>query len=146
MGKSEKDTVTAIARYNDLCEYFGEAKNILNNSEEFKKWLKRIRWNCKKVDELARKMEYCEDAISRQAVFTLAKEECETAIIPYKRFIKDINALPPVTPKPKTGHWIRVTDKAGHLVWKCDKCDWQQRFNTNFCPDCGAEMESEDKK
>ena len=41
--------------------------------------------------------------------------------------------------EPK-GHWIRVTDKAGHLVWECDKCGWQQRFNTNYCPDCGADM------
>lgn len=45
----------------------------------------------------------------------------------------------------KTGHWIRITDKTGHLVWECDKCAWQQRFNTNFCPDCGAKMESEDQ-
>ena len=42
--------------------------------------------------------------------------------------------------EPKTGHWIRTTDKAGHFVWECDKCGWQQRFNTNFCPDCGAKM------
>ena len=46
----------------------------------------------------------------------------------------------------KSGKWIRVTDKTGHLVWECDKCSWQQRFNTNFCPDCGAKMESEDKE
>lgn len=49
-------------------------------------------------------------------------------------------SLPLVTPQPKTGHWIRVTDKAGHLVWECDNCGWQQRFNTNFCPDCGCRM------
>ena len=42
--------------------------------------------------------------------------------------------------EPKTGHWIRTTDKAGHLVWECDKCGWQQKFNTNFCPDCGVKM------
>lgn len=42
--------------------------------------------------------------------------------------------------EPKIGHWIRVTDKTGHLVWECDKCGWQQRFNANFCPDCGAKM------
>lgn len=52
--------------------------------------------------------------------------------------------------EPKIGHWIRVTDKAGHLVWECDKCGWQQRFNTNFCPDCGRVMiepqKSEDKE
>jgi rubrerythrin len=40
--------------------------------------------------------------------------------------------------EPRKGHWIRVTDKAGHLVWECDKCGWQQRFNTNYCPDCGS--------
>lgn len=46
--------------------------------------------------------------------------------------------------EPKTGHWIRITDKTGHLVWECDKCEWQQRYNTNFCPDCGAKMEVEE--
>lgn len=45
--------------------------------------------------------------------------------------------------EPKTGHWIRVTDNAGHLVWECDKCGWQQRLWTNYCPDCGARMESD---
>ena len=38
------------------------------------------------------------------------------------------------------GHWIRVTDKVGHLVWECDKCGWQKRLWTNYCPDCGADM------
>ena len=55
-------------------------------------------------------------------------------------FYKHLTIMPSVQPKPKTGHWIRVTDKTGHLVWECDKCNWQQRFNTNFCPDCGAKM------
>lgn len=40
--------------------------------------------------------------------------------------------------RPK-GKWIRVIDKAGHWVWECD-CKWQQRFATNYCPNCGAEM------
>ena len=60
------------------------------------------------------------------------------------------NLLEEVEQESKTGHWIRVTDKAGYLVWECDKCGWQQRYNTNFCPDCGAKMvepqESEDKE
>ena len=38
------------------------------------------------------------------------------------------------------GKWIRVVDKAGHWVWECEDCKWQQRIATNFCPDCGAEM------
>ena len=47
-------------------------------------------------------------------------------------------AIQALEQEPKTGHWIRVTDKTGHLVWECDKCSWQQRFNTNYCPDCGS--------
>ena len=42
----------------------------------------------------------------------------------------------------KTGHWTRVMDKTGHLVWECNKCKWQQRFNTNYCPNCSAKMGS----
>ena len=41
------------------------------------------------------------------------------------------------------GHWIRVTDKAGYLVWECDKCGWQKRLWTNYCPDCGCCMYKE---
>ena len=89
----------------------------------------------------------CEDAISRKAAIDAMCDKC-----PVYECTHECNAyyalkhLAPVTPQerePKTGYWIRVTDKTGHLVWECDKCSWQQRFNTNFCPDCGAKMESE---
>ena len=88
------------------------------------------------------------DAISRQAVLNILDDMV-------KDYIKEndfdkaqgvawvkVQKLPPVNPQPKTGHWNRVTDKAGHLVWECD-CGWQQRFATNFCPDCGTKMEEQ---
>ena len=50
--------------------------------------------------------------------------------------------LPSMTPKRKIGHWVRTTDATEHFVWECDKCEWQQRFATNYCPDCGAIMEN----
>ena len=57
-----------------------------------------------------------------------------------------IVALPPVTPQPKTGHWI---DKfAG--VYRCSCCreiieidieiDYPNGITFNYCPNCGAKM------
>lgn len=80
----------------------------------------------------------CEDAISRADVkkYLSAPDANGDRVI----YESDLDLLSPITPQPKTGHWTRVTDKTGHLVWECDKCGWQQRFSTNFCPDCGARM------
>lgn len=48
----------ATERYEDLCEYFGDRESIiLTDQKEFKKWLERVRWHVKKVDELARQLE-----------------------------------------------------------------------------------------
>lgn len=97
------------------------------------------------------KKEHCSDAISRQAVLALAKEECDTAIIPYKRFVKDINALPPVTPQPKTGRWISGHKETGALGITytekiCSNCGWSHSLviPKNYCPNCGIKMEVEE--
>ena len=50
----------AQERYQDLIDYFGDketAKTILEDKKEFKAWLERLRWNVKRVDELARELE-----------------------------------------------------------------------------------------
>ena len=85
-----------------------------------------------------------DDLISRQAVLDAIAANCiweNEYSLTSGRIKKAVEGLPPVTPQPKTGRWIRTTDKAEHLVWECDKCSWQQRFNTNYCPNCGAKME-----
>ena len=90
----------------------------------------------------ALKQEPCEDCISRQAVDELSEALVHTTINKADfvcNFWERLQKLPSVTPKKKTGKWIRTTDKTGHLVWKCD-CGWQQRLWTNFCPDCGCQM------
>jgi len=43
----------AKERYEDLCEYFGEAKDILTNREDFKAWLGRVKWHIHKAEELS---------------------------------------------------------------------------------------------
>lgn len=97
------------------------------------------------------KQESCEKAVSVQAVLAIAKEDCETAIIPYRRFVKDINALPPVMPTRKKGNWIM--NKEGDTIC-CPFCNDKQKITKgeaellktafarfNFCIYCGAEME-----
>lgn len=74
------------------------------------------------------------DAVSRAKTIEICKSRGHDNSAHY------ISELPPITPQQKTGHWERVTDNAGYLVWECDKCKWQQRYATNYCPDCGATM------
>lgn len=95
----------------------------------------------------ALEQEPCDDAISRQAVEEITWEEPSyTDALNVLTEVRDkVRALPSVTPQQKTGCWNRVTDNAGYCVWECDKCGWQQRFNTNYCPDCGAKKQEEEE-
>ena len=91
----------------------------------------------------ALEQEPCEDCISKQAVLELAKNECETAIIPYKRFVKSLNALSSVTSKPKTktDQWIGYFDEEARCyVYECPICRNKQPFGTKYCWECGARL------
>jgi len=43
----------------------------------------------------------------------------------------------------RKGHWI--AKDSFEIEFKCSECEWEG-YDTNFCPNCGAKMESEDKK
>ena len=99
------------------------------------------------------------DIVSRKAVCNIVNDirDC-ISVEGYCAILERMKKLPSITPscdkcamngsgskycdncEQKSGKWIRVTDKTGHLVWECDKCGWQQRLSNNFCPDCGAKM------
>ena len=97
----------------------------------------------------------CENAISREAVLSIFDEWFSTCNIADKRESPKakINALPLVTPKPRTGKWVK-TPKAvmgeGYL-WYCDKCEHQVYQDSSrsypsekYCPNCGdKKMEGE---
>lgn len=83
-------------------------------------------------------LELCEDAVSREAAID--------AIISFFK-LTDYNEsayavrtvlgdLPPVTPKQRTGKWIKITN----TLYKCDQCGAVQ-LKGNYCKDCGAKME-----
>lgn len=93
------------------------------------------------LEALEQKSCSSEDCVSREFMYKLGATCIATRDKNDKLIaLGTIENLPPVTPTRKKWKWIRTTDKAGHLVWECGKCGWQQRFNTNYCPDCGAEM------
>ena len=108
------------------------------------------------IIELADKaleQEPCEDCISRKLLSDnicegISCNECsfneiddESGCLLQKR----LDELPSVQPKPKTGHWIKVTNgRGGH---ECDLCheyapSYQsgEEHLTNYCPNCGAKM------
>lgn len=100
----------------------------------------------------ALEQEPCEDAVSREQVLlaltgkNLSTKNTEELI---SLFNKRIKALPPVTPTRKKGKWIEERDDYGNITgWHCSNCYEDSGFTTtckwDFCPNCGAEMESEE--
>lgn len=93
--------------------------------------------------------EPCEDAVSRKAVKDGFVEMC-SLICPYTEKQRHtmcgscllgtafdvLEAIQPVTPKQRTGKWIKVAN----TLYKCDQCGTVQ-LKGNYCKDCGAKME-----
>ena len=103
------------------------------------------------------------DAISRQAVWDVMQELWGTS----GELLDRLMALPPVTPQPKMGYWIKIKsgDKDFPESIVCSRCGNENShldFNENaepigkvfvtskFCPNCGIRMvnpqEMEDKE
>lgn len=102
----------------------------------------------------ALEQEPCEDAVSRQEVFEQINcwigdgEYRYTNATDYLN--KRIKALSPVTPKEKTGRWIRkvaeIENDDLRITYECSECKVEQLFKENYCPDCGARMFDEVSK
>lgn len=96
----------------------------------------------------------CLDTISRQAAISvIAKwmleyggegEERERNAL--KQAAEEIKELPSAQPERKTGRWIDETFKPWGLVYhpyKCDQCGEHSEADSDFCPNCGADMRGE---
>jgi len=97
---------------------------------------------CRNAHEMAIKSlekEPCEDAISRQTVLDMMQMKMGD-----KELYMAVYDLPPVTPKPKMGHWIvhRGYNADGFgIEYSCSKCnDWNDE-KSKYCPNCGAKMQ-----
>ena len=119
----------AQERYEDLCEYFGGAKDILKHREDFKEWLDRVKWHIHKAEELSAENDdlrdqlamrdrfqkhctLCKDCISRRDAinrFTynykgerIPDYDCDNfpVQIDIKTVKEILRELPPVNPQP----------------------------------------------
>ena len=88
----------------------------------------------------------CEDCISRQAAINTVVFECGEWAGLAKEISKQLQQLPPVTPQPKTGHWITTRTFMHDGEFYCDKCKCDSPNNEkwDYCPNCGARMEVEE--
>ena len=88
----------------------------------------------------ALEQEPCEDAINREDVIALIQcSEYELQDrVDNDAMCDDVRKLPSVQPSRK-GHWINNQNG----TYTCDKCGIKHS-RSNYCPNCGAEMESEE--
>ena len=94
--------------------------------------------------EIIIKQQPCDDAISRQAVLEIQASYAEyIGATKFWEMLDNIRALPPVTPQPKIGHWIDMSE--GFSPYECSECRTVEFKKSNYCPNCGAKMvESEE--
>lgn len=102
----------------------------------------------------ALKQEPCEDAISRQAAIETIDGwlKCNDYNNAERHIMRAVQSvlydLPSVTPKQRTGHWewrsYPTTDpKQGDFF--CTACGGLGKAFYEYCPNCGAKMESEEQ-
>ncbi len=89
-----------------------------------------------------------DDCISRQALLRkaicvpIAKRVTDDKVI-YSEivFVDMIKNLPPVTPQPNTGHWIKHEHNGIGYI-ECSEClCWfleSELLRNSYCPNCGA--------
>ena len=93
------------------------------------------------IQYFSKEQKPCEDAISRQAAINSIWDGTNMDI--YTREVKEeLEALPPVTPQPKTGHWI-MKNPSPYEPWRCSNCNSVGSNLYNFCPNCGAKMKAD---
>ena len=59
-----------------------------------------------------------------------------------KEFTEALNDV--LEQEPKTGHWDSIQGYIMDIAWHCSECGEFTCKKHNYCPNCGAKMESEE--
>ena len=131
--------------YIDVITVLDEAISALEQLPKYRKKYKR--WKRKALEQKP-----CENAVSRDAVRQAIDEiyNCTENMEEYANSLDaTIEKLPSVT--RQTGEWIDdgfYAEGHSHKAFHCSKCGHNvlgfKEDLSNFCPNCGAEMESSD--
>ena len=60
----------------------------------------------------------------------------------YEQALSEIREMIESEPERKKGKWISY-NRGLFIGSKCSQCDWLVEFQSNFCPNCGADMRGE---
>lgn len=99
------------------------------------------------------------DTISRQSAIDAVEhitssmsvcvnsDECHGMKRMQRQAVIELANLPSAQPERKRGKWIDETFKPWGLVhhpYKCDQCGNHSEANSNFCPNCGCQMNGDE--
>ena len=139
--------------------YYNKSKNTVVLTQKFSEYAYYHESNdwieCRNAHRMAIKaleQEPCEDAVSRKDIYfklTNGAYPNETIEQFIDRLVKELEDSPSVTPTHKKGKWI-VEDSGNYNgKWSTCYCSYCKDYYTrdwremNYCPNCGAKMESE---
>lgn len=138
--KGITDKIEATTDIDDWAEFWGFTR------EDYEEFLE--------MPIKALEQEPCEDAISRQWIKTAIHNFYDGLMhTPTEEDIQAyLSSAPSVHPKAKPGKWVDSQRSIFGVIVKCDQCGNFLGLNAvnggrgdaNYCPNCGAKMESED--
>ena len=140
--KNCKYHVTDFSNPNFPCR----GRNCINLSAWESNVAEKLYSNEEKQTDKVLKQEPCEDAISRETVLKMQYriDDSDTLATRDVVNVEDIEELPSVQPKVKTGHWILGGYDEHYYI--CDRCkfsasEYYSKPKFHYCPNCGAKME-----
>lgn len=140
-----KSIKSLVDKYDDVVA-LREATKALEQEKYYKSLAQSYERTIVKLTEAIAEQQPSEDCVSRQAMLDAITEiDGNINMDIYTNEVREIiENLPPVTPTRKKGKWIFKDNSRDMWCSNCDASFEETPQDFNFCPNCGAEMESEE--